>query len=94
MAEVAAAAFVDEELWGVLMHPLRKEYPEDFVSFFQTKFLRQWFDSRREVLVGLDGPMGKVVAYAIWERQGVAETATGWANYLSSGVGKLQGDEA
>jgi hypothetical protein len=53
MAEISAAVFMDEELFGDLMHPHRKEYPEDFILFFKRKFLSHWYDSNRHFLVGL-----------------------------------------
>jgi hypothetical protein len=90
MAEVAAAAFVDEELFGRLMHPHRKEYPEDFILFFKRKFLRHWYDSNHYFLVGLHKVSGKVVAVAEWERQGAfAVTSTSWSKYLNLGKDKL-----
>ena len=84
MAEVAAAAFMDEELLGVLMHPHRKEYPEDFIGFFERKFFSHWYDPRYHFLVALDKVSGKVVAVAQWERQGVAVS---WRD--SSGFGRF-----
>ncbi|KID69000.1 uncharacterized protein G6M90_00g054370 [Metarhizium brunneum] len=71
MAEAAAAAFQDEELFGELMHPRRKEYPQDFVAYFERRFLRHWNDPNCHLVVGLDKTTGKVVGCAQWERQGV-----------------------
>jgi hypothetical protein len=70
IAEVAAAAFADEELFGRLMHPHRNEYPEDFITFFEHKFLAHWVDHKRVILVSLGTESGKVVGVADWERQG------------------------
>ena len=70
MAEAAAAAFMEEELFGKLMHPHRKEYPEDFVHYFEGKFVKHWDDPNHHFLVGLEKETGRVVAVADWERQG------------------------
>jgi hypothetical protein len=68
-AELAAAAFIDDELF-VLMHPHRHEYPEDFVRSFERELRVQWFDPKHVILVAVDPPSGKVVGVAKWERQG------------------------
>lgn len=86
MAEVAAAAFMNEELFGELMHPHRKEYPEDFILFFERKFWSHWYDPNHHFLVGLDKVTGKVVAVAEWNRQGSSTaTSTSWSNSLDLG---------
>jgi hypothetical protein len=86
MAEISAAAFMDEELFGGLMHPHRKEYPEDFILFFKRKFLSHWYDSNRHFLVGLDKVSGKVIAVAEWERQGASTIGfTSLSGYLDTG---------
>ena len=78
MAEAAAAAFMDEELYGVLMHPHRKEYPEDYALAFERMLLTAWYSANRKFLVGLDKTSGNVVAFAEWERQGISATSTSW----------------
>ncbi|KAL5345293.1 hypothetical protein ACLOAV_009663 [Pseudogymnoascus australis] len=84
MAEVSAAAFMNEELHGELMHPYRKEYPEDFILFFERKLLSHWYDPKHHFLVGLDKLSGKVIAVAMWERQGAStDSFTSWSNYLN-----------
>ena len=70
MAEVMAAAFANEELFGELMHPHRHEYPEDFIQFFERRIWAHWFDSHRTILVSEDPASSKVVGVADWERQG------------------------
>src|ERR1700761_2695660 len=86
MAEVAAAAFADEELFGVLMHPHQKECPEGFVLYWERKFLKHWYDSNYHFLVGLDKESGKVIAVAMWERQGASTAgSTPWSGYFDSG---------
>ena len=76
MAEVSAAAFKDEELFGELMNPHRNEYPEDFVLFFEKKFLSHWYDPNHHFLVGLDKASEKIVAVAEWDRQGASSVSS------------------
>jgi hypothetical protein len=91
MAEVAAAAFADEELFGSLLHPRRKEYPEDFILFFERKFLGHWYDSNRHFLVALDKVSGQIIAVAEWERQGASAMASAsWSKYLNLGKDKAR----
>jgi hypothetical protein len=68
-AEVAAAAFVEDELFGVLLHPHRCEYWEDFVRYFEHDFRVKWLQRRYVILVAMNED-GKVVGVAKWERQG------------------------
>jgi hypothetical protein len=70
IAEVLAAAFLNEELFGDLMHPKRHEYPEDFIRFFEHRIWTHWFEYQRTILVSEDPVSGKVVGVADWERQG------------------------
>jgi hypothetical protein len=70
MAEVMAAAFLNEELFGELMHPHRHEYPEDFIGFFERRIWSHWFQYQRTIIVSEDPASGKVVGVADWERQG------------------------
>lgn len=70
IAELTAAAFIDEELFGELMHPHRHEHPEHFVAFFERRTRTHWFEHKRAILVSLDPESGKVVGAADWERQG------------------------
>ncbi|KAG8407487.1 hypothetical protein J3459_017606 [Metarhizium acridum] len=83
MAQAAAAAFKDEELFGELMHPRRKEYPHDFVTYFERRFLRHWSDPNCHLVAGLDETTGKVIACAQWEKQGVKPAS--WSDSLSIG---------
>lgn len=83
MAEVAAAAFMDEELFGELMHPHRKEYPEAFITYYERRLLKHWNDQNSRFFVGLDKTTGKVIALAQWERQGLKSTS--WTDSLRIG---------
>jgi hypothetical protein len=75
-AEVAAAAFVEEELFGTLLHPHRREYWEDYVRFFEQDFRVKWLQRTYVILVAVD-ELGKVVGIAKWERQGDGGKARG-----------------
>ncbi|KHN97484.1 Acyl-CoA N-acyltransferase [Metarhizium album ARSEF 1941] len=83
MAETAAAAFHHDELFGELMHPRRQEYPQDFINYFERRFLKKWGDPGCRFLVGLDKTSDKVIAVAQWERQGVRPAS--WSNSLIAG---------
>lgn len=44
MAEVAAEAFVDNDLCGRYMHPRRYEFPDDYINFFRQEFRSSFFE--------------------------------------------------
>lgn len=67
-AEVAAAAFINDDLFGQLMHPHRHKYPEGFVGFWEQYFRAKWLQPKYTFLVAIGGS-GKVVGLAIWERE-------------------------
>jgi hypothetical protein len=67
-AEVAAAAFLEDELFGELMHPYRHQYPEDFIHAWQQDFRAKWLQRAYVFLVAVDDN-GKVVGLATWERE-------------------------
>lgn len=91
MAEVAAAAWIDEELYGHLMHPYRDTYPEDFVKYFERKISKDWYMPNRHFLVGLDPDSGKVAAIASWDRQvDLAENSSSWTQHLDVGKGYMK----
>lgn len=66
---IASQACANDALIGDIMHPYRKEYPEDFVEFFHRRLCRYLHDSTRS----------HVVSY---ELQGDAEVITGYADWL------------
>lgn len=83
MAEVMAAAFHDEEFFGVLMHPHRTQYPEDFTRFFYQKLWEHWYEWNYKFLVSVDASTknGKVLGVGLWERQGEGGRKMGLAVY-------------
>lgn len=70
MAEVAAAAFVDDDVFGRFMFPHRREYPEDYIAMWERGLWVKATDYTREYLVSVDEGSGKVVAWAGWVRVG------------------------
>lgn len=70
MAQVAAAAFMDEELFGELMHPHRHSYPSDFVAFFERLIWGRYWDWNCRYLVSIDSKSQRMLGIAMWERQG------------------------
>ena len=59
-----------ETVYGHLMHPHRKEYPEDFIAFFFYKVRKHWLDYTRVILVSVDDASGRVVGLADWQKEG------------------------
>ena len=57
-------------VYGHLMHPHRKGYPEDFIAFFFYKVGKHWLDYTRVILVSVDDASGRVVGFADWQKQG------------------------
>ncbi len=70
VGEVFAAAFFDEEMFGDMIHPHRREYPQDFVRFFQYREWNNSFSRKHRLVVATDTNSGKIVGVADWERQG------------------------
>ena len=57
-------------VFGVLMNPHRKEYPEEFIQFFERKIGKNMLDPQNEVLVAVDAESGKVAGVGSWHRHG------------------------
>ncbi|ORY16826.1 acyl-CoA N-acyltransferase [Clohesyomyces aquaticus] len=75
MSTVCCAAFFDENLFGHIMHPHRKEYPDDPALYWHAFVRDSWFDWRTHVFVAVaadekNGGKEKVVGVSVWERQG------------------------
>jgi hypothetical protein len=69
MAEVLAAAFTGDELFGELMNPHREAYPDDYISSFERKIWAHYYDYSRTYLVSVDDT-GCILGVAQWQRQG------------------------
>ncbi|KAE9375094.1 putative GNAT family acetyltransferase [Stipitochalara longipes BDJ] len=88
-AEVAAAAFIEDSLFGELMHPHRHQYPEDFIRFWEQEFRVKWLQPKYSFLVAIsDG--GKVVGLAIWEREKTDHFVGNLAHRLASLYNKYE----
>ena len=68
MASVAAAAYIDDSLFGEFMHPHLHDYPSDWAFGWERRFRASIADSLKECLVAIDDTSGKVVGVAEWER--------------------------
>ncbi|EON66771.1 hypothetical protein W97_06019 [Coniosporium apollinis CBS 100218] len=75
---VCAAAFHDDELFGDMIHPLRDQYPEDFVHFFARRNRENWWDYAHEIWVAtvIENGKEKIAGMGEWERMGRANE--GW----------------
>jgi len=76
MAEIAARAFMDDDVFGRFMFPHRHEHPEDYISMWERKI---WVNSNNhmsEHVVAVDDVTGEVAAWARWSRIGPGAAAT------------------
>jgi len=79
IGRVLAAAFVDEEMLGDLMHPHRHEFPGDVIRFFEHKIWLDSLDRKKTILVVTDPESRKIVGVGDWERQGNGGEALDYA---------------
>lgn len=65
------AACSDDPLLGDLMHPWRKEYPDDFVAFFRKRFLKTLpMASHHHIITcEVNGGREVITGYAEWLRR-------------------------
>ena len=82
ISRVYATAFYDDEMMGVLMHPHRQRYPEDYHRYWENK-VREWYwDYRHQLIVTYAmGETGKeqeevITGVGDWIRHG-----KGWERY-------------
>ncbi|OCK80860.1 acyl-CoA N-acyltransferase [Lepidopterella palustris CBS 459.81] len=84
ISSLCAGSFQDDELFGEMMHPLRKEYPVDFEQYFVRRNRVNWWDYTHVWYVAtttdiVDGKEQEVVAgIAEWELQGTVSTKLAW----------------
>jgi len=91
MAEVAARAFVDDDVFGRFQFPYRLEHPEDYIAMWERKIWVGSNDYIREYLVAIDEVSGEVAAWAEWSRLGPG--AAKRANPISLRLKKLYVDQ-
>ena len=70
MAEVAARAFIDDDVFGRFQFPYRREHPEDYISMWERKIWVNSTDHTREHVVSVDEMSGEVAGWAEWSRTG------------------------
>ena len=74
MAEIAARAFVDDDVFGRFKFPYRREHPEDYISMWERRI---WVTSNgytHEYVVSIDEKSGEIAAWAEWTRVGPGAT--------------------
>lgn len=61
----------DDPLFGDLLHPKRKEYPDDFVAFFRRRFLGTLAIASHHHIVTYEVIEGRgtITGYAEWARR-------------------------
>jgi hypothetical protein len=64
-------ACADDPLLGDLLHPYRKEYPEDFLAYFQRRFLKKIGNPKSHHVVAVEVNDGQetITGYAEWVRR-------------------------
>ena len=75
MAEVSAAAFMEDDVYGRFMFPHRRVYPADYTTMWERRINVYATSPAREHLVSEDATTGAIVAWACWERVGPGATA-------------------
>jgi len=69
LAAVFARAFNDDLLFAAL-HPLRNEFPDDFVASFERSFQMLFCRRNALILLAEDDATGKAAGVAVWIRDG------------------------
>lgn len=67
-----AAAFADEELFGKVLHPHRKDYPEDMYLFFLRQLRQTYYSPDEHILLATtSGPNDNetITGVAVWTRK-------------------------
>jgi hypothetical protein len=79
VAAIFAAGFHDEEVVGDLLHPRRKQYPQDYVGFWRRRCRERWWQYSRVFLVSFEQEDGN--------GKGGREVLTGAAEWARVGLG-------
>jgi hypothetical protein len=75
MAEIAAASFMEDDVYGRFMFPHRRAYPTDYIAMWERRINVYATSPAREHLVFEDTTKGAIVAWACWERTGPGAAA-------------------
>jgi hypothetical protein len=72
IAQIWTSAFFDDEVIGQIMHPHRKQYPDDVYYFLLRGIQERFWDWRHQFIVvtTYDGAKEKIVGAADWRRLG------------------------
>lgn len=72
------AACSDDPLLGDLLHPYRKEYPEDFVAYFRRRFVRNFGNASSHHIVAIEVRDGldTITGYGDWARRHAGDEGT------------------
>lgn len=70
-AQVVAAAFFEEDLFGPVMHPHRHQYPADMYLWFLAQLRKDFFQPRAVILVShLPASPNTITGVGVWVRKG------------------------
>ncbi|KAI4712256.1 hypothetical protein J4E89_002522 [Alternaria sp. Ai002NY15] len=73
IVNICARAFMEEDLFGRVIHPHRAQYPDDVKIFWHEWVRNDWSNPRNKVIVAVstaDDQQENVIGAAIWQRQG------------------------
>lgn len=70
MAQLTAAGFLDDDVYGNYQHPHRKEYYDDWTFYWQKALRTHIVEKNQRVFVGVDEQSGRIAGVIVWERMG------------------------
>ena len=76
MADVFAAGFIDDDVFGRFMHPKRREFPEDWLRYWQKEIRSTIIDPAGVCFVGVDKE-GVVKACCLMKKMGAISPSIG-----------------
>jgi GNAT superfamily N-acetyltransferase len=87
IVEICARAFMEEDLFGRVIHPYRAQYPNDVQIFWHEWVRNDWANPRNNIIVAVtttEAEQEKVIGAAIWQRQGedpgAQKVIAGWTD--------------
>ncbi|KAH6870175.1 acyl-CoA N-acyltransferase [Alternaria rosae] len=73
IADICARAFMEEDLFGRVIHPYRAQYPNDVKIFWHEWLRNDWINTRNRIIVAVSTASDQqenVIGAATWQRQG------------------------
>jgi GNAT superfamily N-acetyltransferase len=74
IVDICARAFLEEDLFGRVIHPYRAQYPNDVQIFWHDWVRNDWANPRNKIIIAVttaeSGEHEKIIGAAIWQRQG------------------------